>query len=363
MEGIVCTMQLTELGWSSFFESYFEEYRSLGYCAMRIVRVNKGKYLACNEMGEFSCEVTGKFNYQAGGKDSYPTVGDWVVTSVVNNEQKAMIHAILPRKSAFSRKAAGQSSDEQVIAANIDTVFIVTGLDQNFSLRRIERFLSLAWESKAVPVVLLNKSDLCVEPEVRKGEVESIALGVDVCMISARMQSGMAVLNNHIKTGKTIAFIGSSGVGKSTIINALLGTNRLEVNEVSELGSRGRHTTSFRELIILPSGGMVIDTPGMREIQVWGDETGLKQAFDDIEELSKTCRFKDCAHEKEPGCAVQEAIINGSLDSKRKDSYLKLKREFAYLSDRQTMKASAIEKAHWKNISKYAKKIKKENSL
>ena len=178
-------MQLTDLGWSSFFESDFEEYRSQGYSAMRIVRVNKGKYLACNDTGEFSCEVTGKFNFQAGGKGSYPTVGDWVVTSVIDNEQKAMIQAILPRKSAFSRKAAGQSSDEQVIAANIDTVFLVSGLDQNFSLRRIERYLSLAWESKAIPVVILNKSDLCQDAEAKKGEVEAIAFGVDVCMISA----------------------------------------------------------------------------------------------------------------------------------------------------------------------------------
>jgi ribosome biogenesis GTPase len=354
-------MPLSELGWSSFFASHFEEYRSQGYSAMRIVRVNKGKYIAWNGTGEFSCEVTGKFKFQAKGKGSFPTVGDWVVASVIPNEQKAIIHALLPRKSAFSRKTAGPSSAEQVIAANIDTVFIVSGLDQNFNLRRIERYLTLAWDSGVVPVVLLNKSDLCPDAEVKKGEVEAIAPGVDVCMISAKQQSGMAVLSDHIQTGKTIAFIGSSGVGKSTIINALLGTDRLAVSEVSELGSRGRHTTTFRELIIIPSGGMVIDTPGMREIQVWGDETGLKQAFDDIEELAKNCRFKNCAHETEPGCAVQEAELNGSLESKRLENYLKLKKEFAYLSDRQTTKASAIEKARWKTISKDAKKIKKEN--
>jgi ribosome biogenesis GTPase / thiamine phosphate phosphatase len=352
-------MQLSDWGWSSFFESYFEEYKNKGYCVMRIIRVNKGKYIACNDAAEFSCEVTGKFIFQADGKASFPTVGDWVVAIVNDHEQKAMIHAILPRKSAFVRKTAGQTSDEQIIAANIDTVFIVTGLDQNFNVRRIERYLSLAWESKAMPVVLLNKSDLCQEVEAIQRDVESIAIGVDVYVLSATQQSGMDFLKDYIKTGKTVAFIGSSGVGKSTIINAFLGSDRFEVNEVSELGSQGRHTTTFRELIMLPTGGMVIDTPGMRELQVWGDEAGLKQAFDDIDDLSKNCRFKDCVHETEPGCAVQEAIINGLLDSKRLASYCKLKKEFAYLSDRQTMKASAVEKAHWKTISKYGKKLKK----
>jgi ribosome biogenesis GTPase / thiamine phosphate phosphatase len=270
-----------------------------------------------------------------------------------------MIGAVLPRKSVFSRKAAGVATEEQPVAANIDVIFIITGLDLNFNARRIERYLSLAWESGAAPVVLLNKSDLCADAEGKKQEVEAIASGVDVCLLSAFNKAEVDKLYRYITPGKTIAFLGSSGVGKSTIINSLLGGDLLKTGEVSELGSRGRHTTTFRELIILPNGGMVIDTPGMRELQVWGEREGLDHAFEDIAELSKGCRFKDCSHEAEPGCAVREAIDGGALDQKRFANFVKLKKEFAYLSDRQTMKASAIEKSRWKGISKQAKKIKK----
>lgn len=355
-------MQMTDLGWNSFFENHFEEYRNHDYSAMRIIRENREKYIACNDTGEFSCEVTGTFRFENESKGQFPTAGDWVVASIVPNEKKAMIHAILPRKSIFSRKVAGEITEEQPVAANIDTIFIITGLDFNYNLRRIERYLSMAWESGAVPVILLNKSDLCPEFEQRKHEVESIAAGVDVYALSAYNQKDLEKLRKYIQPGKTIAFLGSSGVGKSTIINSLLGTDRLKVNAVSESGSRGRHTTTFRELIFLPDGGMVIDTPGMREIQVWGDEEGLELVFTDIQELANNCRFKDCGHENEPGCAVQEAIDKGSLDEKRFENYLKLKKEFSYLSDRQTMKASAIEKARWKDIRKYAKQLKKDKN-
>jgi len=352
----------TDLGWDSFFENNFEQYKNQGYVAMRIVRENRGQYVAYNEIGKFLCELPGKFRFDNEKKNQLPTVGDWVVVSVLPNEKKAMIHKILPRKSIFSRKASGEVTEEQSIATNIDTVFIITGLDLNYNLRRIERFLSIVVDSGALPVILLNKSDLCPEYEERKLEVEAIAQGVDVHTISAFNQEDLEKLKKYIKVGETIAFLGSSGVGKSTIINALLKTDQLKVNEVSQLGSRGRHTTTFRELIVLPDGGMVIDTPGIREIQVWGDEKVVNQVFDDIQELATNCRFSDCKHENEPGCAVLEAVKNGTLDEERHKSFLKFKKEYAYLSARQTMKASAVEKAHWKTITKAAKKLKKDRN-
>ncbi|MBN2183752.1 MAG: ribosome small subunit-dependent GTPase A [Candidatus Krumholzibacteriota bacterium] len=354
-------MKLSDLGWDRYFEEEFKPFQDMGFSAMRISRENRGKYIAYGEQGEYACEISGKFRFETASKGGFPSVGDWVAVSERSNENKATIHGLVPRKNAFSRKVAGEVTDEQVIAANLDYVFIVTGLDLNFNLRRIERYLSVAWESGAVPVILLNKSDLCPDAEDRKNEVESIALEVDVHAISASQNLGMEILGRYISAGRTVAFLGSSGVGKSTIINTLLGTDRLEVREVSDSNSKGRHTTTFRELIILPNGGMVIDTPGMRELQVWGDEEGLKHVFDDIEELALDCRFRDCSHGDEPGCAVQKAINNNILSPERFESYLKLKREYGYLAKRQSMKASAVEKEKWKEIKKFARELKKKN--
>src|SRR4030042_6604056 len=355
-------MQLIELGWGPFFEDHFVPYRNQSFSAMRIIRESRGKYLACGEGGEFKCEISGRFRFETDNKGKFPTVGDWVAVSSLPDEGKAVSHALIPRKSAFSRKVAGQTTEEHVVAANIDVVFIVCGLDLNFNLRRIERYLPVAWESGAWPVILFHKADLCPGADLRTEEVESLALGAGVHTLSASEKKGLEALTPHIHVGKTVAFLGSSGVGKSTIINALLGADRLKVNTVSELGSRGRHTTTFRELIFLPSGGMVIDTPGMRELQVWGDEEGIKRVFDDIEALASKCRFGDCRHENEPGCAVQEAIKNKSLNPKRLESFLKLKKELTYLADRQTIKGNAIEKARWKMISQLYKDLKKKEA-
>ncbi|MCP4481511.1 MAG: ribosome small subunit-dependent GTPase A [bacterium] len=322
-------MQLLSLGWNSFFYNHYDQYRNKNYAVMRIIRENKGKYIAVNEDGEFLCILTGKFKFKTKSKSNFPTVGDWIVVSILPNEKKAIIHVTLPRKSAFIRKVTGNISDEQVIVANIDTVFIVVGLDLNFNLRRIERYLSMALKSGATPVILLNKSDICPEVEFRKKSVERIANGVAVHIISAVKSTGLEILKNYIKPGKTASFLGSSGVGKSTIINALLHSEYFKVKEVSKMGSRGRHTTTFKELLLIPGGGIVIDTPGIKEIQVCGDQKGLKLVFDDIEKLALNCQFRNCSHIKEINCAVKEALNNGSLKLKRFESYLKLKKEFS----------------------------------
>jgi ribosome biogenesis GTPase len=283
-------------------------------------------------------------------------------------ENKGVIQAILPRKSSFSRQVAGGrqrlgggKTREQVVAANVDIVFLVSGLDggRNANLRRTERYLVLAWNSGAQPVIILNKTDLCPDVEAHVSDMETIAPGVAVHAVSAREKTGLDALKTYLTTGKTTALLGPSGVGKSAIINALLGSERQETGEVREKDRRGRHITTRRELILLPDGGAVIDTPGMREIQVWGGEDSLEDAFEDIEYLARQCRFKDCRHSSEPGCAVRAAIRQGELDAARFKSYRKLQLEFRYLAARQEGRVRLEEKNRWKKLSQWAKQIKK----
>jgi ribosome biogenesis GTPase / thiamine phosphate phosphatase len=345
-------MNLEQLGWSDFFAHSFVPDGAAGYQVGRVVLEHKQTYLLYTEQGEIAAEVTGKFRHQATRSQDFPVVGDWVVFNISAGAEKATIHQVLPRKSKFSRQAAGAKTTEQVVATNVDTVFLVSSLDSNFNLRRIERYLVLTWESGANPVILLNKADLCDRVADRIAEVEAIALGVPILVLSAAQQQGLEALQPYLQPGQTVALLGSSGVGKSMITNQLLGLEAQAVQAVRQQDDKGRHTTTHRQLIPLASGGCIIDTPGMRELQLWSAAEGLQETFADIEELAQQCRFRDCQHTAEPGCAVQEAIEQGRLDLARFFSYQKLQRELDYATRKQDQTAQLAEKEKWKKIHK-----------
>jgi len=352
-------VNLIELGWNPFFNQYFQQFRRQDLSPARIAKEHKLLYVVYCEHGDLRAEVSGKFRHRTLLRSSFPKMGDWVAVTVRPEEGKATIHVLLPRKNSFSRKVAGENTEEQIVAANIDTVFIVSGLDGDFNLRRIERYLALTWNSGTRPVIVLNKTDICSEVEECIEKVESVAFGVPVHPISAKKSNGLHMLREYLGKGKTVVLLGSSGVGKSTIINSLLGVERQSVSSVRETDSHGRHTTSDRELIILPNGGMIIDNPGMREIQMWVDGEDMGKNFKDIEELTLSCRFPDCSHQSKPDCAVQDALSKGTLESKRFQSYLKLKRELCYLATRKDQKVRLAQKEKWKKLSQWSKKMRK----
>jgi ribosome biogenesis GTPase len=352
-------MNLDGLGWNSFFAQNFESHDREGYTVGRVALEHKNTYILYTERGELWAEVTGKMQYQASGRQDFPAVGDWVVIRVSGAENRAMIHAVLPRKSKFSRKTAGAKTEEQIIATNIDTVFLISGLDGDFNLRRIERYLILVWESGANPIIILNKVDLCNDVEERRNAVESIALGVPIVVLSALNNQGLDALNAYLGKGQTVALLGSSGVGKSTLTNQLAGRNIQAVQDVRSGDDRGRHTTTHRELIVLPSGGLLMDTPGMREVQIWAGDESFQETFADIQTLAMHCRFHNCQHDTEPGCAVRQALEDGTLDYERFLSHQKLQKELNYLARKQDRKASLVEKERWKKITKSLRKMKK----
>lgn len=339
-------MNLINLGWNEFFAANFEPFKSHGFKPGRIAEEHRELYEIFCEEGQFKAEVSGKFRFEAQSRSDFPAVGDWVAVNVLPREARAIISAVLPRKSVFSRGAVlsggmpetGGRTDEQVLAANIDTVFLVSGLDNDFNIRRIERYLSAAWDSAAMPVIVLNKADICDDIAARIGEVEQVAPGVDILSISAATKEGFDKIRKYLNPGRTAALLGSSGVGKTSIINCLLGENRLKTTEVREDDSRGRHTTTHREMIILPEGGIVIDTPGLRSFKVWDGEEGFARLFEDIEELALRCRFTDCSHSGEPGCAIQSALSDGSLDPGRYENYRKLQKEQRFLCSRKNQR-------------------------
>jgi ribosome biogenesis GTPase / thiamine phosphate phosphatase len=350
---------LKTLGWNSFFEKEFEPFKNAGYGIGRVALEHKGGYRLYTESGEIPAEITGRVRFEALGRADFPAVGDWVVITLQPGEGKASIHAILPRKSKFSRKIAGSVTDEQIVASNIDTVFLIQSLDKNYNLRRLERYLVLAIESGAAPVIILSKADLSDSVEERQLEVEAIAPGIPVHSISTKMNEGLEQLNAYLGAGRTIAFLGMSGVGKSTLINRLVGRDVQKVQEVREHDDRGRHTTRHRELVILPTGGLLVDTPGMRELQLWDAGEGLSDSFTDVETLAAGCRFSNCTHKQEPDCAVRDAVESGSLDIKRFENYLKMGKELEYLESRQDTKTQLKRKERTRKIMKEYNKIKR----
>jgi ribosome biogenesis GTPase len=299
-----------------------------GFDLARITEQRRDRYKSVCEKGERSAVVSGKLRYSSESAYELPSVGDWVMLENAETDGDAVIRHVLARKSAFTRQEAGKSRDAQVVAANVDVAFICMSLNADFNLRRLERYLTVAWDSRAKPVIVLAKSDLCDAASERRAEAETASVGVPVIVCSSATGDGFDELNAMIGERKTAAFIGSSGVGKSSMINRLLGEDILAVKSIRKGDDKGRHATTHRQLFLLPNGGIAIDTPGMRELSLYSGDTA--KAFEDIEELAARCKFKDCAHSREPGCAVRAAILNGSLSKKRFENYQKLAREMSY---------------------------------
>ncbi len=355
-------MEISLLGWNSKFQKLFAPYAEDGHVPARVIARHRTVYRVVCAEGDLEAVIAGKVRYRAANKSEYPVVGDWVAVSPRIDEGTAVIHDILPRQTWFSRKAPGIEIEEQVFAANIDTVFWVSSLNKVLNTRRIERFMVSVWDGGAAPAIILNKADLCESVDEQVAKVEIAAPGVPVLVMSAKQGIGLEQLTPYLQAGKTVIFIGQSGVGKSTIINRTVGKDVLKTGDIRESDDRGRHTTVSRQLIVLPGGGMVIDTPGIRELQIWDlDQTGL-EAFDNLEELATQCRFADCRHESEPGCAVKAAVEDGIIDRKRHENFMKLRRELDYLQTKVDFSARSEEKKRLKQFGRMRSSMKKKSN-
>lgn len=340
-------IKLESLGWSSFYAEEVKAVTHPGLVPARVVREGRDRCHVVGETGELLATISGRLRHRAQVRSDLPAVGDWVLIQPPNAGGPALIHTVLTRRTVLERKSPGSLTQTQIVAANIDVVFVVGALDggRNFNLRRFERYLALVRESGAAAVLLLNKCDLCEDIEARVAEAQTVAGEVPVLAVSALTGAGMAGLKMYFKKGRTTALIGPSGVGKSALVNALAGdAEAKETGAVRDTDKRGRHTTTYREILPLPGGALIFDTPGLREIQIWGDGESLADVFPDLEELTAHCRFRDCRHESEPGCAVREAIANGTLDERRLTHYRQLAAELDELSRQQDRRAQILEK-------------------
>jgi ribosome biogenesis GTPase len=344
-------LNLQELGWDAFFQDAFRPYENDNLIPARVAARHHGPCELLTELGRLGGVPAGRL-----GDEELPSVGDWVAVRPLEGERKAVIEAVLPRRSAFTRKEAWSRTVAQVVAANVDTVFLVTAFGGDLNARRIERYLTSAWDSGSNPVIVANKVDLAEDRLLELADVEAVALGVPVLVVSAATGEGMDELEVRLQPGRTVALLGSSGVGKSTLVNRLAGRELLATNEIRKDG-RGRHTTSHRELVPLPSGALLIDTPGMRELQLWADEEVLDSTFAEIAELAGACRFSDCSHEHEPGCAVKSAIADGSLPRERFSSYRKLQRELRALEIRKDARLKSEARKEMRRRQRRMRKI------
>ena len=344
-------MNLTMLGFSPFFQQQFERMQSEGKVVGRVSLEHKRSYRVVTEQGEWLASVSGTFAFNAHSRTDFPAVGDFVLVEKMPGEERAVIHQLFERQSKFVRKMAGREVEEQIVAANVDYVLLAMSLNADFNIRRLERYIIAAWDSGATPVIVLTKADVCDDVERFVEQVEAVAFGVDIFVVSSVTGQGLDELRALLKSGKTAALLGSSGAGKSTLTNALLHTEHMTVSAIREDDAKGRHTTTHRELVLLPSGACLIDTPGMRELQLWDQSHSLQAGFQDIEQLAEQCRFRDCSHRAEPGCAVV-----GQVEEQRLASYFKLLKELRYMEQKTDMAAKLAEKRKWKQVSKQVKK-------
>jgi ribosome biogenesis GTPase / thiamine phosphate phosphatase len=348
---------INQFGWSDALSQQFAPYAEQGLMPGRVVVQHRGQYDLVTPEGEAKAVISGRFAHEA-GEGGYPVTGDWVGVSL--DSGAATIHAVLPRRTAFIRKAAGPSQTPQIVAANVDAAVLVAALTPDFNPRRLERYLAIAWQSGARPLVVLTKADLCPDVDEAVAATQAMAVGVDVIAVSATTGDGMAGLAARLLPGETAVLVGSSGAGKSTLVNALAGEARMAVGAIREEDGRGRHTTSHRELVLLPGGALILDTPGMRELGLMDADEGITATFEDIDTLAEQCRFHDCGHTNEPGCAIAVALETGVLDPARWRNYQKLQREAAFSDRKEDRAARLVERRKWVTIAKAQRAQRKQ---